>query len=109
MAAKFPLVATSVNSVPIRLTKERWLHIILTHKEVELFDYSRILKTIEDSDIVLKGSRNEPLAVKRVSGKNRWVVVAYKELSRHDGFVLTAFVTTNKKWLFKKEVLWSKQ
>ena len=71
---------TSKNNVTIRLTSERWHHITTSHLEIDPEDYKSI-----------------------------WIVVPYKELNREDGFVLTAYITTDSSWLFQKEIIWSKE
>lgn len=37
-----------------------------------------------------------------------WIVVVYKEMSKTDGFVITAYMTTDSRWLFQREIVWSK-
>lgn len=101
-------IAKSKNNVKIRLTDERWLHITMSHKEIEVLDFSLILEIVEKPDLVLKGYKDELLAVKKKSGKTEWIVVAYKESDTTDGFILTAYLTTNDRWLFKRKEVWSK-
>lgn len=101
--------ATSKNGVNIRLTDERWLYIITSHKEISPQDYVKIISVVDDPEVVLKGDVGELLAVKKSSRKKRWIVVAYREVDRTDGFVLTAYITTEDRWLFQKEIVWSKE
>lgn len=82
-------IAYSVNNVPIRLTEERWGHILRSHDEMAEY-YDDILRVIEDPDLVLDGYGGSLKAVKGY-GRNRYLVVIYREVSRKDGFVLTAF------------------
>lgn len=82
-------VVRSVNGVPIRLTDERWGHIVNSHDEMAGY-YDDCLRTIEEPDLVLPGVRGSLKAV-RGYGKNRYLVVIYRELSREDGFVVTAY------------------
>jgi hypothetical protein len=100
--------ATSKNHVLIRLTDERWEHITLSHIEIDPYDSSKVLQTIEHPDVILKGDVGELLAVRKMTGKKSWIVVAYKEVTRQDGFILTAYITTDAKWLFKREIIWNK-
>lgn len=65
-----------------------------------------VLGTIKNPDFILKGKAGELLAVK-VHVKRVHLVVVYKE-SKDDGFIITAFETTDTTWLFKKETIWSK-
>lgn len=99
----------SKNNVPIRLTDERWQHIITNHPEIKEGDFSQFMKVIKNPDLILKGSRGELLAIKKLYRKNLWIVVPYKEITKKDGFVLTAYFTSDLTWLFKKEIIWSKQ
>ncbi len=99
----------SKNNVTIRLTFERWQHIITSHLEVDPEDHKFVMETVKDPDIIFKGDQGELLAVKKRSGKKVWIVVPYKELNKEDGFVLTAYLTTDSLWLFKKEILWNRE
>lgn len=101
--------ATSINGAKIRLTQERWIHITTSHLEFDPDDYKTILDVIGNPDIILKGDTGELLATKKQSRKRVWIVVAYKEVTKQDGFVLTAYFTSDLTWLFKKEIVWSKQ
>ena len=56
-------IARSVNSVPIRLTSERWLHIVENHDEMAGY-YDDVLLAVESPDIVLRGYRGSLLAVR---------------------------------------------
>jgi len=57
--------------------------------------------------MILEGDADELLAVKKTR-KKMWFVVVYKEINQKDGFILTAYITTDEKWLFKRKVLWNK-
>ncbi len=93
----------SKNGILIRLTEERWNHIINNHSE--LIDYqSEILITIENPDKILEGSQNELLAIKEIiTGK--YIVVVYRELL-NDGFIITAYLTRRLRSLAKRKQLW---
>lgn len=99
----------SKNKIPIRLTHERWLHIIASHLEIDPTDYKTIMNVIKNPDIILKGDTGEFLAVKKRARKNMWFVVPYKEIDKTDGFVLTAYLTTNISWLLQRELIWNKK
>jgi len=101
--------ALSKNNVTIRLTSERWHHIVIAHQEIRDDDFPKIMKVISEPDFILKGNKGEYLAVKRITGKENWLVVPYKEVSQEDGFVLTAYFSSNLIWLLKKEIIWNKQ
>ena len=57
------LVATSREGVPIRLTDERWLHIVEEHSELAGMLES-VLDAIETADAVYEGGMSEKLAAR---------------------------------------------
>ena len=81
-------IANSMNGVPIRLTEERWFHIVESHNDLA-GHYDDVLNTIEHPDFVLKGYKGALIAIKGIA-KRRYLAVVYKELKRNDGFVLSA-------------------
>lgn len=100
-------VATTIskNGVLIRLTEERWKHIVLMHPSLA-DKQTKVLAIVKNPDYILKGKGGELLAVSALS-KRGYLVVVYKE-GINDGFIITAFGTTDTRWLFKKEIIWSK-
>ena len=102
-------ITKSINGVPIRLTQERWNHITTSHLEINPKDYKAVLNIIKSPDAVLKGDTGELLAIKKQPRKSVWNVVAYKEVSKEDGFILTAYLTTDTNWLFRREIIWNKE
>lgn len=56
-------VAFSKNGVPIRLTDERWFHIVENHDDLAGY-YDEVLQTIEDPDVILRGHAGALIAVK---------------------------------------------
>ena len=104
------IIATAIsrNGVSIRLTSERWDHITLSHKEVDPGNPKSVTAVVESPDSILKGDTGEFLAVKKQSGRDFWIVVAYKETDKSDGFIITAYITTDESWLFQRQILWNK-
>ena len=94
-------IAYSVNIIPIRLTYERWFHIIENHDEMASY-YYEILETIEQPNLVIKGKKGTLKAVRNY-GKNRWLVAIYREVSKIDGFVITAYFLDERP---KGEIIW---
>jgi len=82
-------IARSVNGVPIRLTHERWYHIVENHDEMSGY-FHDVLETVETPEFVIRGNGGT-LKATRNRGRRRWLVVVYRELSRSDGFVITAY------------------
>ena len=98
-------VAYSKHGVPIRLAHERWTHIVEHHDDLAGYR-GHVLEAIEDPETVVLGKASELLALKPIGG--RTLVVAYREVSRTDGFVITAFFTTQPDRLRKRGVVWPK-
>lgn len=96
-------IAISRNSVPIRLTEERWFHIIENHDDLA-GHYDDVLETVENPDFVLKGYGGALIALKGMARK-LYLAVIYKELSRDDGFVITAYFTSR---ISRRSILWRK-
>lgn len=94
-------IACSVNGVPIRLTYERWYHIVENHDEMASC-FHDVLDAIERPDFVARGNRGALKAARNMGRKN-WLVVVYRELSKDDGFVITAYLLVNKP---KGEIVW---
>lgn len=88
-------VIHSINNVSIRLTDERWLHIITAHPEIDSSEYASILDVIKTPDTIFAGDKGEYLAIRKKARKKVWFVVVYKEVTASDGFVVTAYITTD--------------
>lgn len=99
-------VAISKNGVPIRLTEERWFHIVENHDEMAGF-FDEVLSTVEDPDFVIQGHGDAVIALRTI-GRKKFMSVIYKEIGQEDGFVVTAFLT-RKVRIEKEVVLWEKK
>ena len=55
--------AYSVNGVLVRLTEERWEHILNEHAEFSYNDADMILEAVEDPEYILRGRAGSLLAV----------------------------------------------
>lgn len=98
-------IAKSKNNVPIRLTEERWFHIVENHDELAGY-YDEVLNTIEDPDFIIKGYKGALIALKKMN--NKFLAVIYKELNPNEGFIITAYFTSKIK-LEREEIIWQKQ
>ena len=99
-------VAISVNGVPIRLTDERWEHIVIGHPELkELF--TEVINTIREPLSVRLGNNDELLAIQELEA-GKYIVVVYREINTKDGFVITAFITKKIKQMQRRLQLWPK-
>ena len=93
--------AYSINGIPVRLTYERWYHIIENHDDLASF-YYEVLETVEKPVFVIRGNKGTIKAARNI-GKNKWLVVVYREASKTDGFIITAYFLDKKP---KGEVIW---
>jgi len=93
----------SISGKTVRLTDERWLHIVEGHPEMagHLHD---VLLAVAAPDFILSGSSDELLA--SVYNRNdKLLIVVYKE-SDTDGFIITAFFTKRIDKALKRKILW---
>lgn len=104
----------SVNNAIIRLTQERWFHITDYHKELCNFQLEVLLAVADPENVYFspKGMQPNFAAVKSFGrladyGLARNLTVHYRELEASTGFILTAFVMSDKK-LKKKFILWQR-
>jgi hypothetical protein len=94
-------VVESVDGVPIRLTAERWVHIVESHDEVAGY-YDEVLETVARPEVVLAGYQGSLIGV-RSYGRQHHLHVIYRQTSRSDGFVITAYFSRK---IDRKKVLW---
>ena len=81
----------SVNGVPVRLTDERWAHIVEVRDELAGRQQD-VLDAVAHPDWVTRGYRGSLLAWKGY-GRRGFLVVVFKEVSSDDGFIITAYFT----------------
>lgn len=102
------IVIYSKNFIPIRLTEERWGHITKRHPEMES-QKEKIEETISSPDIIQEGDFGELLAMRfypKTPLTRKYLVVAYKELRKQEGFLLTAYFTSIPSK--RRRVLWKR-
>jgi len=104
-------VVISKNNIPIRLTCKQWAHITENH------DYmsgcaDMVLETIAEPDFIVQGQRGELLALKHYDKTvitEKYAVAVYKEIGQEDGFVITAFMTSEPGRITRKGIIsWQK-
>ncbi len=96
-------VARSKNGLLIRLTDERWSHIVEEHAELAGLRLE-VLETVETPEQIFAGRAGELLAVRETEA-GKWLVVVYRE-GDGDGFVITSFLTRRSRSLTKRRQLW---
>ena len=94
-------IADSVNGVPIRLTDERWEH-ILDHKPNMASFVGSLLDAVRDPEYILRGYKGTLIAVVHL-GERSYLNVVYRELSNKDGFIITARI---ERQLDKSKIIW---
>ena len=103
-------IVKSINGVPIRLTATQWQHILKRHPKLKGFQ-DQILLTVEQPFriYITPETEFEFAAIKvfpelREKGLAENLIVHYRELSKRDGFIITAFVMSDRrlKRRFKK-------
>lgn len=95
--------AYSVDGIPIRLTTERWFHIVENHDDLA-GHYDDVLETVENPDMVLPGHRGSLIAV-HGAGRGWYLAVVYRQLSDTDGFIITAYFTSK---VDRKKAVWKR-
>ena len=101
------LIINSRSGIPVRLTEERWNHIVSGHPEMRDCR-ERVLETLADPDMVRQGDFGELLAIReyRELKPGRFAVVVYRETCPDDGFVLTAYLTDRPS--SRRRVIWKR-
>jgi hypothetical protein len=100
-------VATSINGVPIRLTDERWQHIITNRNNLRRLK-PEVPRTISDPDTVFQWVDRSSVAHSAgIMGKT--MVVVYGQVSDADGFVITAWLTSKPQKAGRGTVVWTRQ
>ncbi len=99
------IIVKSKNNIPIRLTAERWKHIIMRHPEMEnQKDY--VLETIADPHMIQQGDFGELIAIRFYQKSpltSKYLVTIYKE-GEADGFVITAYYAAKPSG--RRQIVW---
>ncbi len=100
------LIVYSHNGVPIRLTDERWQHIVDRNVEM-LGQKNHVLETVAEPEMIQAGDFGELLAIRFYSYTpltSKYVVVAYRKTGTSDGFSVTAYLTGRPS--ARRKILW---
>ena len=95
-------ITQSVDGVPIRLTEERWFHIVENHDEVAGY-FDEVLDTVASPEVVLPGYGGSLIAVRNY-GPRRYLYVIYRQTSNTDGFIITAYFSRR---IDRRKAIWS--
>ncbi len=87
-------IAISVDGVPIRLTQERWFHIVENHNDLAGYA-DDVLDVVEQPEVIVRGY-----------GHQRYLQVVYRQLSGNDGFIATAYFSSK---FNQAQILWKRQ
>lgn len=99
----------SKNGKEIRLTAERWSHIVESH-DYMAGNQDMVFETLEGPDMIISGGKGEFIAIKyynKTSISEKYVIVIYKEME-NEGFVITSFMTSKPEKIIKKGVIWKR-
>jgi hypothetical protein len=99
---------TSRNGVLVRLTAERWTHIVEAHDYMAGL-HEMVLETIADPDAIASGWEGTLIATQHrasTSISEKDVVVVYREVDAEEGFVITAFLTSRVDKVWRRGMLW---
>ena len=89
-------VVTSKAGVPVRLTDERWFHIVENHDEVAGY-YEQVLEAVEDPDLILEGYGGALIAAKAL-GRRKYLMVVWYIESCDERMVLSSPHTSRPKF-----------
>jgi len=98
-------LAYSTTGIPIRLTDERWNHIVENHDDLAGY-YFEVLEAVEKPTWVFAGDEDELWAVKRITGEKALLVMYRESQETQDGFIITAFFTTKMHKLRRRRKIW---
>ncbi len=94
----------SKNGIKIRLPEKRWLHITESHDYMSGLSDS-VLEAINNPDEIVSGEKGELIAIKRFNNKH--IVAIYREVNDENGFVITAFLTSEVERVRKsRKLIW---
>ena len=100
------IIVNSKNGVAIRITKERWSHIVNRHPEMA-DQKERVLNTIAEPKFIQKGDFGELIAIRfydKTPLTSKYLIAIYKEIVDKDGFLITAYFTNKPSE--RRKIIW---
>lgn len=102
-------IPVSRNGVPIRITDERWTHVVEAH-DYMAGNLDMVVETVEDPDYIVAGRTGEFIALRHyetTSLSEKHVIAVYREFADR-GFLITAFMTSHLDTILRKGIVWQK-
>jgi hypothetical protein len=93
--------AVSINGVTIRLTDERWEHILDVRPFMRGYE-GDVLDAVGDPEMILRVAGGALVAVVSL-GRSGFLHVIYREVSHSDGFIITAYFKDSYN---RRQVIW---
>jgi hypothetical protein len=93
--------AVSINGVTIRLTDERWEHVLDVRPFMRGYE-DDVLDAVADPEMILRVAGGALVAVVSF-GRSGFLHVIYREVSRSDGFIITAYFNDSYN---RRQVIW---
>jgi hypothetical protein len=93
--------ARSINNVNIRLTDERWEHILDVRPFMRGYEED-VLETVESPELILRAAGGVLVAVVSF-GRSGFLHALYREVSRTDGFIIMAYFNESYN---RRQVIW---
>jgi hypothetical protein len=90
------------------LTKPFWEHISREHPEMKPY-LAKILETTEVPDLIAAGASGELKAIKWFEDLHvgpKHLVVVYRKTAEKEGFIVTAYVTSDLERACKRGIVW---
>jgi len=90
------------------LTKPFWEHISREHPEMKPY-LAKILETTEVPDLIAAGASGELKAIKWFEDLHvgpKHLVVVYRKTAEKEGFIVTAYVTSDLEKACKRGIVW---
>lgn len=100
------IITYSNNKVPIRLSIERWNHILYRHPEMS-DEKDKVIETLNSPEMIQKGDFSTLIAIKFYKNTpltSKFLAVVYKESNKKDGFILTSYFTNRPSE--RRETIW---
>ena len=102
------IIFVSHNGVPVRMSAERWSHIVCRHPELD-GQQKKLVETLSEPGYIQKGDFGTMMAIRHYPQTpltEKYMIVIYKEVSPFDGYVLTAYFAT--RYSKRRTMLWKR-